>query len=157
MRACHVYVSSNIVSRCVVPSKTIMADVSKQIPYSLDSFEREKFQPILDRFVKLFPFPLLILTPAGIPVMGTESLENPSVACWKFHIKSNHHAVTAIKESDIFSERAMLAAPILVHNELLGYVVGLHERSGEIEVNYGKELGIVAHFVGDKAYTEYEL
>lgn len=134
-----------------------MADVSKQLPYSLDSFERERFQPILDRFVKLFPFPLLILTPAGIPVMGTESLEHPSIDGLTFRIDPAQYDVTAIRESPVFSEWAMLAAPILVHNELLGYVVGLRERSEELEADYGKQLGLVAHFVGDKAYTEYEL
>jgi serine phosphatase RsbU (regulator of sigma subunit) len=53
--------------------------------------------------------------------------------------------------------RELVSMPILVHDDLLGYVVGYYANDAEAEALYGKKLQLVTDFIGDKAYTEYEL
>ena len=53
--------------------------------------------------------------------------------------------------------REILSAPISVHSDVLGFVVGYTANDAAALSQHSGKLRIIAEFIGDKTYTEYEL
>jgi serine phosphatase RsbU (regulator of sigma subunit) len=85
------------------------------------------------------------------------TLYNSSPRAYRFRLEQSLYRISESGGSQEAQEREILGAPILVHNDLIGYVVGHHERDDTSEALYATNLQLVATFIGDKAYTEYEL
>lgn len=89
--------------------------------------------------------------------MGASAPPGQVVAAGAFQVDSELCRVTSNDLLADLAGRALLAAPILVHNDLLGYVVGYAAQDAESVTRYAGNLQLVADFISDKAYTEYEL
>ena len=133
-----------------------MDTVHEQLPYALETLEPEKLQFILEHFAPVFPFPLLVVTLEGVVLASSApTLYHSSSPAYR--IEQARHRISESGASQEPRGREVLGAPILVHHDLIGYVVGDHESDDASEALYATNLQLLATFIGDKSYTEYEL
>jgi len=134
-----------------------MTTLGEQVPYALDKIERKNLQPILERFSTLFPFPLLVVDNNGI-ILSSVATPPQQIAGLAFQIDPERNSVWEVGGISQSDDRELLSSPILVHADLLGYVVGYSAVSNAVpDAAYVQKLKLVAAFICDKAYTEYEL
>ena len=100
-----------------------MTEINEQLPYDLEALERKKLQSILERFGPVFPFPLLVITLEGITLASSESTSSESSPSICLVDRTCDRVIELEGDAE---GRELLASPILVHNDLLGYVAVYH-------------------------------
>ncbi len=131
-----------------------MTTLGDQLPYALDKIERKNLQLILERFSTIFPFPLLVVDAKGM-ILSSAAMSPQQIACQTFRIDPEREAVWEEEKLSHSDDRELISIPVRKHDDLLGYVVGYSD--ADAGVLYAQKLQLVAAFIGDKAYTDYEL
>lgn len=131
-------------------------EITKKPAYSLQMVAPEKFITVLQHFEKIVPFPLLILDLDGTVRAASPTLAKSAIATRHFRIDSDAGLVQEETSPGICTD-AILSAPILVHGDVIGYVLGDISQPLEDEKTYRNRLQAIAEMVGDKTFNEYEL
>lgn len=127
-----------------------------QVPYSLETTDRQRLAPILERFSVEFPFPVALITRDGTILDSTAPLDGDE-ADIAFLVDNTKPRVGAWARADLPEGIEVVSAPIRVHDDVLGYVAGTIAREADGERAYAPKLDLLAAFLSDTVYAEYEL
>lgn len=125
--------------------------------YLLEILGGDQLQQLLERFSEIIPFPLLVINTEGRLAATSNFPDNSDMESLRFHIDNAQHIVTELGDGAEYPSRMIVSAPIQVQNEVIGYVAVHKGQFLDDEDEYSNRVQLVASFIGDKAYTEYEL
>ncbi len=136
-----------------------MVQTSNRLPYSLDTLGRDQLQQILERFSKVIPFPLIVANTEGKPIAVINSPNIGDPESLRLYVDKDRYVVEeGVGAPEEPPSREILSVPVSVHDEVIGYIIAYkEEQSLDDEDKYKNRVRLVADFIADKAYAEYEL
>lgn len=134
-----------------------MDESNYRLPHLLETLGRDQLQQILARFTSLIPFPFCIINPEGEVVVDVNSHDACHAGDLRFRINNEQHIVEGVIDDAECPHRQPLAIPLDIRGEMTGYVVGLADRTANEAQEYMHTLQVIADFIKEKAYSEYEI
>jgi sigma-B regulation protein RsbU (phosphoserine phosphatase) len=123
----------------------------------LDIFLGDQLRQILERFSGIIPFPLVVMNTEGKLIAASSFPDSRDVESLRFHVDNVQHIITELGDGSEYPSRRIVAAPIYVQSEVVGYVAVRKGQFLDDEDEYISRVQLVASFIGDRAYAEYEL